>query len=830
MRFRGIHSLALMTIAVWSAACDAGDIVETAVGAGRFKTLVAALQAADLEDTLKREGPFTVFAPTDEAFAALPEGTVASLMKPENKEKLSRILAYHVVPGRLTGMGIANIDVPQWARTANGQRLSVGIFDQEFQVGDAKVLRPDIQCRNGMIHIIDKVLLPPDPRSEESIKMGVKEAAPVSLIEALRSVPDGRFSTFVAAVEASGGDQDWAQAEPAGNWTLFVPTNDAFQRLSDTERSALSDPKNREGLRTLLAWHALPKLQPWSFEFEDGERGPVMVSQENDRFVLDVIPNGMVFVYELNRTVGNRTEPFKARILAGDIPVGGCLVNIVDRVIVPRELEGKFVASQAHRQKDVEELAAGADAQFNASLVMADLLAKAETLDEDASIAMMRFGLRFLEEVVPVSRTGVMMMEVNETNDPSILRARLRDRTADLDRVWYGMFLRNSPAATTLAGPLPKDLSAMRTNKMPTTMAPVTNAGISATVAQKGVDRAPAEGPLSTKDLQPSPSKVATSPASANLSWCEVLEQDVDSSVVTDPVLRSAITATGLPWRVRDKATGIEMLLVPPGQFVMGKIPGDTEAMANEVPAHPVTLTKAFYLGRYEVTREQWMKVMKSNPESAPRQGSSGIVIQGANGITFQIQPSVELRDQQGNRLKVETQSKRDENGSITVTATPVLQGQPTAKGNDPKLPILAGWTPCNAFCEKAGLRLPTEAEWEFACRAGVDKPRYGDLDQISWHRGNSDGENHPVGGKVANGLGFHDMIGNAWEWVNDWYSEYTRTPKTDPAGPAGPEEGTRRIIRGGYFNEPGYCRATLRYSIQSSDFGLSGFRVARNP
>ena len=809
-----MHTLALLFVAGWSAVCQAGDIVETAVGDGVFKTLVAALQATDLDDTLKGEGPFTVFAPTDEAFAALPDGTVASLLKPENKEQLSRILAYHVVPGRVTGIEIANIDVPQWASTANGQRLSVGFQDRQFQVANAKVVRPDIQCSNGVIHVIDKVLLPPKPRTEESIKMAVKENTPVNLLEALRSVPDGRFSTFVAAVEASGRDQDWAQAQPDGNWTLFVPTNDAFQRLSEAERKALLDPKNREVLRTLLNWHAIPKLQPWSFEFENGDQGPVMVSQDQDRFVLDVISNGMVFVYELNRAGDDRTEPFKARILAGDIPVGGCLVNIVDRVIVPRELDGKFLASQAHRQTDVEEMVGGAKSQYMASLMMADMLESAETLDDDAAIAMYRFGLRFLEEVVPVSRRGVVI-DMSERNTASALRDRFIARTADLDRVWYGLFLKNQPVAKTLSAPLPRELFS--------TVAPQE----SATITKGDISDPASAKEMASSTLTPSKPTISASPIAAELVWCEVLEKEVDSNVVTDAALRSAITATGLPWRVRDKTSGIEMLLVPPGQFAMGKIPGDTEAKANEVPAHPVTLTKPFYLGRYEVTREQWLRLMKSNPQPATRQGSSGVVITGPNGGALQIQPSVELRDQQGNRLKVEVTSQRDENGTLTITTTGLPDRKPNANANDPQLPILAGWSQCNAFCQKAGLRLPTEAEWEFACRAGIDKPRYGELDPISWHRGNSDGENQPIGGKAANALGFHDMIGNAWEWVNDWYSEYTRTPKTDPAGPA---EGTRRIIRGGFFNEPGYCRATLRYSIQSSDFGLSGFRAARNP
>jgi formylglycine-generating enzyme required for sulfatase activity len=408
-----------------------------------------------------------------------------------------------------------------------------------------------------------------------------------------------------------------------------------------------------------------------------------------------------------------------------------------------------------------------------------------------------------------------VVIDMSERNTASALRDRFIARTADLDRVWYGLFLKNQPVAKTLSAPLPRELFS--------TVAPQE----SATITKGDISDPASAKEMASSTLTPSKPTISASPIAAELAWCEVLEKEVDSNVVTDAALRSAITATGLPWRVRDKTSGIEMLLVPPGQFAMGKIPGDTEAKANEVPAHPVTLTKPFYLGRYEVTREQWLRLMKSNPQPATRQGSSGVVITGPNGGALQIQPSVELRDQQGNRLKVEVTSQRDENGTLTITTTGLPERKPNANANDPQLPILVGWSQCNAFCQKAGLRLPTEAEWEFACRAGIDKPRYGELDPISWHRGNSDGENHPIGGKAANALGFHDMIGNAWEWVNDWYSEYTRTPKTDPAGPA---EGTRRIIRGGFFNEPGYCRATLRYSIQSSDFGLSGFRAARNP
>ena len=113
--------------------------------------------------------------------------------------------------------------------------------------------------------------------------------------------------------------------------------------------------------------------------------------------------------------------------------------------------------------------------------------------------------------------------------------------------------------------------------------------------------------------------------------------------------------------------------------------------------------------------------------------------------------------------------------------------------------------------------------------QGGVDAPRYGELDAIAWHLGNSAGRKQPVGTKAANALGFHDMIGNAWEWVNDWYGDYTRSAKTNPKGP---ESGTSRIARGSYFNyEEGFCRSSRRYEIQSAEFGGStGFRVARNP
>jgi uncharacterized surface protein with fasciclin (FAS1) repeats len=133
------------------------DIVDTAVAAGSFTTLAKALQAAGLVDTLKGKGPFTVFAPTDEAFAKLPAGTVEDLLKPENKAKLQAILTYHVVPGRVMASQVTGLTS---AKTVNGQSLSVTVKDGGVKIDDAKVVKTDIVTSNGVIHVIDSVVLP----------------------------------------------------------------------------------------------------------------------------------------------------------------------------------------------------------------------------------------------------------------------------------------------------------------------------------------------------------------------------------------------------------------------------------------------------------------------------------------------------------------------------------------------------------------------------------------------------------------------------------------------------------------------------------------------
>jgi transforming growth factor-beta-induced protein len=157
-----VTRMLLSLAVVFGASITAGaeekkDIVDTAVGAGSFKTLVAAVKAADLVDTLKGKGPFTVFAPTDEAFAKLPAGTVESLLKPENKNKLVAILTYHVVAGKVMAKDVVKLTE---AKTVQGSSVKIAVKEGKVSVDGANVVKTDIETSNGVIHVIDAVILP----------------------------------------------------------------------------------------------------------------------------------------------------------------------------------------------------------------------------------------------------------------------------------------------------------------------------------------------------------------------------------------------------------------------------------------------------------------------------------------------------------------------------------------------------------------------------------------------------------------------------------------------------------------------------------------------
>ena len=156
MRLRSTVLLAGFFALALSPAATAADIVDTAI-AGKFNTLVAAVKAAGLVDTLKGPGPFTVFAPTDEAFAKLPEGALEDLLKPENKAKLQSVLTYHVVPGKVMSRDAVKLNS---AKTAQGSSIKIKAMDNGVMVNDAHVVKADIAASNGVIHVIDKVILP----------------------------------------------------------------------------------------------------------------------------------------------------------------------------------------------------------------------------------------------------------------------------------------------------------------------------------------------------------------------------------------------------------------------------------------------------------------------------------------------------------------------------------------------------------------------------------------------------------------------------------------------------------------------------------------------
>ena len=251
-------------------------------------------------------------------------------------------------------------------------------------------------------------------------------------------------------------------------------------------------------------------------------------------------------------------------------------------------------------------------------------------------------------------------------------------------------------------------------------------------------------------------------------AWATLLEAAPDPAVVTDANLRAAIVASGFAWRIRDNSSNIEMLLVPGGTFTMGCSPGDAECGSDESPAHQVTLTNAFYMGKTEVTQAQWQAKMGNNPS--------------------------------------------------------YFSGQP----NNPVEQV--SWDTIQSFNSATGLRLPTEAEWEYACRAGTTTARYGELYAIAWYYQNwTNYGTQPVAGKLPNALGLYDTLGNVWEWCQDWYGPYSSGSVTNPTGPA---TGSYRLERGGDWGDNSlYCRASQRtYDTPDYVYSVVGFRVARTP
>ena len=218
----------------------AKDIVDTAVANGSFTTLVAAVQAAGLVDTLKGAGPFTVFAPTDAAFKKLPAGTVEALLK--DPAKLKDILLYHVVPGKVMAADVVKLNS---ADTAQGKPVAIKVMDGKVMINDATVVTADVAASNGVIHVIDTVILPPAEAA--------KAAEPMAKDIVDTAVANGSFTTLVAAVQAAGLVDT---LKGAGPFTVFAPTDAAFKKLpAGTVEALLKDPAT---LKDILLYHVVP--------------------------------------------------------------------------------------------------------------------------------------------------------------------------------------------------------------------------------------------------------------------------------------------------------------------------------------------------------------------------------------------------------------------------------------------------------------------------------------------------------------------------------------------------------------------------------------------
>jgi formylglycine-generating enzyme required for sulfatase activity len=299
-------------------------------------------------------------------------------------------------------------------------------------------------------------------------------------------------------------------------------------------------------------------------------------------------------------------------------------------------------------------------------------------------------------------------------------------------------------------------------------------------------------GSTSVEVTSPKGTATAANAFTYTSTWYLILEQNPNPAVVTDVTLRNAITATGYPWRVRDNWTQIEMVLVPGGTFTMGCTASNANVCNDdESPTHSVTITNAFYMGRYEVTQAQWQATMGSNPSA----------FQGAS--------------------------------YPNAASHPVEQ---------------VSWNTVQGFLTATGMQLPTEAQWEYACRAGTTTAFHGFtpnwvagtndqtlVGNIAWYDGNNGASGSPtygtkpVGGKAANGLGLHDMSGNVWEWCRDWYGAYSAGAQTNPTGPA---TGNRVMIRGGSWNlNTNLVRSSVRkFDFPATPYLSIGFRVARPP
>jgi transforming growth factor-beta-induced protein len=275
-------------------------IVETAIAAGSFKTLVAAVGAAELVDTLNGKGPFTVFAPTDEAFAKLPKEKLEWLLKPENKATLAAILTYHVVPGAVKAADVVKLSN---ATTVQGQRVDIKVDGGKVTVDGANVVKTDIACSNGVIHVIDTVILPVDG----------------TIVDV--AVKNGSFNTLVAAVKAAGLVETLSGKGP---FTVLAPTDAAFAKLPAGTLEMLLKPENKQQLVDILTYHVVPGVAAYSDQVVKMSEVPTVLGST----VPVMAKDGKVML-------GGAT------VVAADVEASNGVIHVVDTVILPKPANSK---------------------------------------------------------------------------------------------------------------------------------------------------------------------------------------------------------------------------------------------------------------------------------------------------------------------------------------------------------------------------------------------------------------------------------------------------------------------------------------------------------
>ncbi len=271
------------------------DIVDTAVSAGKFNTLAAALKAAGLVDTLKGKGPFTVFAPTDEAFAKLGTATLESLLKPENKAKLASILTYHVVAGEVKAADVVKLSN---ATTVNGQRIDIKTKDGKVHVDGANVIATDVTATNGVIHVIDSVILPSDKNIVET------------------AVAAGKFNTLAKLLVATGLDKALAGEGP---FTVFAPTDEAFAKLPKETLESLAKPENKEKLAAILKYHVVAGSRIFS---DAAVKAGTAKTLQGESVAI--------------KADGKHVKIDGATVVGADVDASNGVIHIIDAVILPK--------------------------------------------------------------------------------------------------------------------------------------------------------------------------------------------------------------------------------------------------------------------------------------------------------------------------------------------------------------------------------------------------------------------------------------------------------------------------------------------------------------